>query len=276
MPSGISMMGDTYRWRFPLVSSEGTSMSPLVVRRLTFIVAVAAAAVIHCWAQEVGFVDLTKVGAGTDLRRPPSTPNAGAARGSTEKTDRPCSPSTRGPDSLLTTLVSLDRTYYQVGDQPRFEVTLENVDSVPLGLPFSPHLADLQPQDPAQKFTYSELQVVLWIGGKKTADKGWWSANTGGAVSLYGAEDHAHSMLTLDQGEWIRIIGEGKLTLPTDGPIFELIRSGSVVDHAFAKVSLSRVETLLTATATAKVRHNVCLQQAQSAAVPISLPAPQP
>jgi hypothetical protein len=269
-------MGDTYRWRFLSVFPEGTSMSPMAVRRVAFIVAVAAAAAINCWTQEVGFVDLTQVAADTDLRRPPSTPNAGAARGWTEKTDRPCSPSSGGPDSLLTTLVSLDRTYYQIGDQPRFEVTLENVGSVPLGLPFSPHLADLQPQNPAQKFTYSELEVVLWIGARKTADKGWWSANTGGAVSLYGADDHAHSMVTLDQGEWVRIIGEGKLTLPPDGPIFELIRSGSVVDHAFAKVSLSQVETLLTATATAKVRHNVCLQQVQGEAVPISLPAPQP
>jgi hypothetical protein len=246
------------------------------MRRLPFLVAVAAAAAIHCGAQEVGFVDLTKVAAGTDLRRPPSTPNAGAARGSTEKSDGPCSPSTRGPDSLLTTLVSLDRTYYQVGDRPRFEVTLENVDSAPLGLPFSPHLADLQPQDPAQRFTYSELEVVLWIGGQKTTDKAWWNANTGGTVGLYGADDHAHSMVTIHQGEWVRIIGEGKLTLPPDERIFELIRSGSVVDHAFAKVSLYQVETLLTATASAKVRHNLCLQQAQGAALRISLAAPQP
>ncbi len=138
--------------------------------------------------------------------------------------------------SLRTTLVSLDNTYYQVEDQPRFEVTVENVDSAPLRLPFSPHLADLQPEDPAQKFAYSELQVVLWIGGKT------WDANTGGAVSLYGADDHAHTMVTLNQGEWLRIIGKGKLTLPSDEPVSELIRSGSVVDHAFAKVSLYRLK----------------------------------
>jgi hypothetical protein len=249
-------------------------------RRVTFIVAVVAAAAINCGAQEVGFVDLTKVAARTDLRRPPSTANTGAARGGVEETyDERCPPSTRGLGSLLTTLVSLERTYYQVGDQPRFEVRLENVDSAPLGLPFSPHLADLQPQDPAQKFTYSELEIVLWIGGKKTTDKGWWNANTGGGVGLYGADDPAHSMVTLHQGEWVRILGEGKLTFPPEGPagpIFGLIRSGSVVDHAFAKVSLFQVETLLTATATARVRRKLCLEQAQGEAIPISLPAPQP
>ncbi len=180
-----------------------------------------------------------------NLRRPPSTPNAGeAARGGIQEHHHElCSPlelfglgrSTQQA-SLRTTLVSLDNTYYQVEDQPRFEVTVENVDSAPLRLPFSPHLADLQPEDPAQKFAYSELQVVLWIGGKT------WDANTGGAVSLYGADDHAHTMVTLNQGEWLRIIGKGKLTLPSDEPVSELIRSGSVVDHAFAKVSLYRLK----------------------------------
>jgi hypothetical protein len=56
---------------------------------------------------------------------------------------------------LRGTLVSLD-TDYHIGDEPRFEVTIENAGSSPLRVLFSPHLADLQPQDPAQKFAYSE------------------------------------------------------------------------------------------------------------------------
>ena len=44
---------------------------------------------------------------------------------------------------------------HQVEDEPTFEVTVENVGSTPLSILFSPHLADLQPEDPAQKIAYS-------------------------------------------------------------------------------------------------------------------------
>ncbi|HXY49371.1 MAG TPA: hypothetical protein VEI01_07970 [Terriglobales bacterium] len=166
--------------------------------------------------------------------------------------------------------MSLDRTYYQVGDEPTFEVTVKNIDPAPLRLPFSPHLADLQPEDPAQKFAYSELRLVLWIAGGKE-----WSANTGGEVTLYGADNHPHTMLTLNQGEWVRIIGKGKFALPTYGPIIELIHSGHAVDHVYAQVSLYRAETVLTATATATARRNLCLGHTDGQSVPITLGSPQ-
>jgi hypothetical protein len=79
--------------------------------------------------------------------------------------------------------------------------------------------------------------------------------------------------VALNQGQWIRIIGKGKWTLPSDEPVSGLIRSGNVADHAFARVSLYQVETLLTATTTAMVRR--CLQQAQGESVPLSIPVPQ-
>src|SRR6516165_3985874 len=72
-----------------------------------------------------------------------------------------CFDSTKNAGTLRTALVSLDRTHYQIGDEPVFEVTVENVGSAPLRIPFSPHEAGLQPEDPAQKFAYSELHVVL-------------------------------------------------------------------------------------------------------------------
>jgi hypothetical protein len=54
----------------------------------------------------------------------------------------------------------------------------------------------------------------------------------------------------LNPGEWVRIIGKGKFVLPADGSVGERIHSGHAVDHAYAQVSLYRLETLLTPTAT--------------------------
>jgi hypothetical protein len=224
---------------------------------------------VTCPAQEVGSVDLTTVAARTDLRRPGGTPPEGASVTGTGST-MACFASTRQAVALRISLVSLDRTHYQVGDEPTFEVTVENVGSEPLRIPFSPHLADLQPEDSAKKFAYSELQLVLWVAAGEV-----WSASTGGGISLYGAEDHADTMVTLRPAESVRIIGKGKLALPDQGPTVGLIHAGHVVDRVYARVSLYHVETLLTATAEATVRREVCPGQTQGQGVPIVLSVPK-
>jgi len=228
-------------------------------------VAAASALGARCAAQEVGFVDLTKVTAHRGLRHPSPTRGANEARSGVQEV-RPCFDSVNSEGELRATLVSLDRTHYQVGDEPTFEVTVENVSSASLRIPFSPHLADLQPENPAQKFTHSELQLVLWIAAGTE-----WRANTGGGVTLYGAEDHPNTMLTLNPGEWVRIIGKGKFVLPAEGVSAELIPSGHPIDHVYAQVSLYRVETLLTPTTAATLSREVCLRHAQGETVPLAL-----
>jgi len=225
-----------------------------------------AALVANCPAQEIGFVDLTKVTARTEFRRPSPIGKGNEARGGTGFDDLFSCPhsGTDNPD-FRSTLVSLDRSHYQVGDEPTFELTIENLVSAPLRIPFSPHVADLQPKDPAQKFSYLELQVELWIGGKE------WRQN-GGGFSLYGDENHPHTMVTLNQGEWVRIIGEGRFSNPADGSASELIGS---VDRAYADVSLIQDEILLTAKATGRVRHKVCLRETWGRSIPIVLTDPQ-
>ena len=181
-----------------------------------------------------------------------------------------CFDSPHQAGALRVSLVSLDRTHSKVGDEPTFEVTVENIDSAPLRIPFSPHLADLQPENPGKKFAYSELQLELWVAASEV-----WSANTGGAISLYGAEDHAGTMATLRPGESVRIIGKGKLALPDEGRAVRLIHAGHVVDRVYARVSLYSVEALLTATAAATVRREVCPGQKQGQSVPIVLSVPK-
>jgi hypothetical protein len=182
-----------------------------------FLALAVTATFCSCPAQEVASVDLTKVAARVDLRRPKATsPVPGGYRGTGET--RPCFDTTHDAGGLRTTLVSLDRTHYQVGDKPRFEVTVENSGPAPIRIPFSPHLADLQPDDPAQQFTYYELQIVLWIAAGER-----WSTDGGGSAILYGANDHANTMLALNPGEWIRVVAMGHFDI--DENLAKLTRS---------------------------------------------------
>ena len=236
------------------------------VRYLTRALAVVAAIISICPAQEIASLDLTKIAARVDLRRPEATSPVTGGYSGTEET-RPCFDSTHKAGALHTSLVSLDRTHYQVEDDPIFEVTVENVGSASIRIPFSPHLADLQPKNPAQKFAYSELHITLWIAaGEK------WSTNTGGGVILYGSLDHANTMLTLNPGERVRIIGKGHLIL--DEHLVKLAMSDHPADHVYVQASLYRDETLITPTQSATTSREVCLAQTQGQSVPIQLAIP--
>jgi len=167
----------------------------------TVVFAVAAILIATSSAQEVAFLDLTKV-VHRGLRRPESKLSSNEHYSGAQVTS--CLDSAQNIGALRTSFLSLDRTNYQFVDEPIFEVTVENVGSTELRIPFSPHLGDLQPEDAAQKFAYSELRITLWI-----AAGDHWTTNTGGELSLYGNEDHANTMLTLNPGEWVRVIGKG-------------------------------------------------------------------
>jgi hypothetical protein len=183
-------------------------------------------------AQEVGFVDLTQIEARTELRHP--------ARRSDDATDRrgggsivdsrndQCDVRNAPKDAgaLRTTLVWLDRDEYAVGDHQKFEVRIENVGSVPFEMPFSPHLADIQPVEASQKFGYSVVRLEFGIGGTK-----WdWTSSESGELALYGIQSDPGTMLTMRPGEWVRIIAAGKITRPEN--VMSFIRNGDAVNHA--------------------------------------------
>ena len=239
---------------------------PHPVSYLSLALAVAIAFVFTCRAQEVASLDLTRVAVRDSLRRPKATSPVTGGYSGTETTS-PCLDSTQEVGALRTSLVSLDRTHHQLGDEPRFEVTVENAGSTPVRIPFSPHLADLQPENPAQKFAYSKLQVTLWIAASKQ-----WSTSSGGGVALYGADDHANTMLTLNPGEWVRVIGKGHFSLDED--LVKLSTSGQPADYVYVKSSLYRQETLITPTLSATASREACLAQTQGQSVPIQLIIP--
>ena len=214
-------------------------------------------------AQEVRFIDLTLPVEQRDVRRPPATADQSRAHGGTEEMHSGCAPKSQTVGALETTLLSIDRTKYQVGEIPIFEVQIKNVGDGLLELPVATNLVDVQPDDPSQKFAYYVLQLEFWIGGRK------WSSNTGGAVAFYGNKEHTGTTLPLHPGEWLRIRAKGKIELPSE--VDTLTNSGDIISRVSAKSSLYRMETLLTSTATATVAKQICLDDNEGGALPIQV-----
>src|SRR6516165_5894688 len=215
-------------------------------------------------AQDVASIDLTQISPRTDLRRPAQTSmTGGSISGTTES--HACANIDLSVGALRTTLVAVDHTQYQFGNEPVFEVRIENIGSQPLQIPVSPNLADLQPTNPSQKFEFLQLSVALWIGGQR------WNANMGGGGFLYGAESHPETLVSLHTGEWVRIIGKGKIELPLDSGVTDFIRAGDAINHANAQVSVKKTVMQITASTAVSVSQELCISKLQGAAVLIEV-----
>ena len=234
--------------------------------RLNLPLATIAALLSSCSAQEVASVDLTAVEARVDLRRPKATSETTGGHSYAQSTTH-CADSAHKTGAMETSLVSLDRTHYLVGDEPRFEVTLQNTGSEPISIPLSPHLADLPPKDPAKEFAYKELQITLSIASSER-----WSTNTGGTAGLYGDDNHPNTMLTLQSGEWVRVVAKGNIRIH-DG-LIRLIASRFPADHAYAEASLFPEETMVTARQSATVAREICVVQTRGQTMPIQVLLP--
>jgi hypothetical protein len=148
------------------------------------------------------------------------------------------------------------------------------VGSSSITIPFSPNLSDVQPLNPAKKFSYLELNITLWMGSGER-----WGSSTGGQVGLYGVKTHLDSVLTLHPGEWVRVIGQGQLILPEGGTVtfYEALHPLTKEyppDHMYAEASLYRDETLITSTQSATARHEVCLSKEHGESIPIQVNIP--
>jgi hypothetical protein len=217
-----------------------------------------------CAAQQIGSIDLTSTNQSRSLQRPAELDEGRVSHASaSESHEESCNQAPATTATLQTTLLSLDRTIYVVGDEPRFVVRIKNVGTRSTKIPFSSDLASLQPADPSSKFTYFTIVTDLWIGGKK------WKANTGGTITLYGVEDLSESMVILHPGEWVQVVGKGRIELSKDFP--SLVRSGDVVSQANAKSAIFRNELILTAKADALVSTRLCLFEKQGSAVAMNL-----
>jgi len=223
-----------------------------VTRKLAAIglLVLAGGATTTLGAQQAGSIDLTEIKPRVSLRRPPVSAGDATVRHGTGQRYHVCQPVSARP-VVVTTLVSLDRAEYRLDDEPRFDLRITNVGSTPLRVPFSPHLADLQPSDPAAKFAYHEVEIQFYMGGAR------WSTNNGGVVRLYGSEQHRGTMIVLQSGEWAEILGKGHISTIAQVPE----AATDPVKRMYAQIEIYDAETMLTSTDMATVEKEVCLNQ---------------
>jgi len=169
-------------------------------------------------AQEAGYLDLTGVIPRTNLRYPPAPPPKPLPRacknglctgfgiaGASMGVSIGCGAGdSRDPRALKTTLTWLNQIDYQIGDNIEFEIRLDNVGSETMAIPWTPHLADLQPADDSKPFNYLELDLTLDI---KT-DSATVSLPP---VELHGSEEAAGTIVELAPGAWVRVRASVKL-----------------------------------------------------------------
>lgn len=182
-------------------------------------------------AQEVGYLNLLSVVPRTQLRAPAPPPpvcdeNGCSASGGIGGGSIGCGAgSLDDPRALKSTLVFLDRLSYSAGESVEMEIRIENVGRVAMGIPWSPHLADLQPADETARFSYSNLFIDLVL---RTRDG---EIDVPAATELYGNPEHPGTLLILQPGEWVRLRLNMALALPVaqirDGdPWSANVRSG--------------------------------------------------
>jgi len=220
-----------------------------------------------CEAQQAASIDLTQIEARDELRRPAARPGDSTKRRGMIQPVNSCDPVPKDAPSVRTTLVWLDRNEHSQGDEVKFEVRFFNAGNVPLKIPFSPHLADLQPQDPSRKFAYSQMSVGLDITGT-VGNTSYIATAGGGSVALYGHETHPETMLTLRPGEWAQIVGTTEMFVSDWPPV---THAKDAINRLDATVSIDQNETLLTSTDAATIERHICLNQTRGPSLPIKL-----
>lgn len=238
----------------------------LTIKSLVGLVALSVCPSI-CRAQQAASIDLTQIEQRDELRRPPAREGDPAGHRGIIEPVNSCYRVPKDAPAVQTTLVWVDQDQYAAGDDIKFEVRILNTGSVPLKLPFSPHLADLQPDDAGRKFAYSELVVGLELSSVLPHESFEYSGG-GGGVTLYGDESHPGTMLTLQPGEWVQIIGKG--TFMGFDSIPEA-NSKDAVKHLNAAITITHNETQLTSADAATTERYVCLNQTAGHDVPIKL-----
>jgi hypothetical protein len=179
----------------------------------------------HLKSQEIKFIDLTSLSQRTTLRHPPAPPPdckegtcTGGGSGGGSIGDG--APDQRDPHALGIYLLRVNPTEIDPAEPFEVEFRVCNTGTVPIEIPVSPHLSDLQPNDESVNFRYFSLALVVAGEGEPQGPK----VTLTGFVELYGSLDHAESMLVLKPGEWIRVRANVKLLAWPLEPVTALFR----------------------------------------------------
>jgi len=161
-------------------------------------------------AQEVAYLDLTNVTARTEVRHPPVPEDECTVHHICEFFKGGVIGGDVAPDdqrAVRTTITWMDRLEYTDGDRAELEAMVENVGQVPIDLPWTPHLADLQPADNTTAFgvaTFGISVELKWPSGE--------SFHLGSLV-FFGSSTHPGTLLNLRPGEWVRLRASTRLSL---------------------------------------------------------------
>jgi len=177
-------------------------------------------------AQEIKYIDLTAVRQRTELRHPPApqsdckegTGCIGSGYGGSILRDG--APNQRDPRALGIYLMRVTPMDINAAEPFQVEFKILNTGTVPIELPVSPHLSDLQPSDESVAFNYSSLALVV----RGEAEPQGPPVDSIGFVELFGSPDHSESMMVLRPGEWIRVSGNVKLLKCPPTPVSARLR----------------------------------------------------
>jgi hypothetical protein len=120
--------------------------------RIGIVVAALVLAASPSLAQEVGHLDLTDPAPRHRIRNPNGGQGGFCEGGGVSGVVIP---------DLTLTLMSVDKLAYSVGEDVTFEVKAENTSTHSIVIPWTLHLADLEPSDPTQPYTYLSAVVAL-------------------------------------------------------------------------------------------------------------------
>lgn len=163
-------------------------------------------------AQEVQYIDLTASPQRTALRFPPpeelANGKAGIGAGGGGGSVGDCAPDIRDPHAAAVYLDSVDASEIDPDKPFAVEFRFVNTGRLPLNIPVSPNLSDLQPADPSVPFSYLSLALAVRIHNR---------IGSSGYIQLYGTGDHKGTTRVLRPGEWIRVKADLKLSPPPSG-----------------------------------------------------------
>lgn len=168
-------------------------------------------------AQEVKYIDLTAIRQRTELRNSPAPPAdckegtgcLGGGYGGGGVGDG--APDWRDPHALGIYLP----TDIDPAEPFQAEFKVLNTGTAPIELPVSAHRSDLQPNDDSVSFNYFSLALVV----RAEAEPDGPPVNCAGFVELFGAPEHAETMMVLRPGEWLRVTANVKLLTPPSAPV---------------------------------------------------------
>lgn len=106
------------------------------------------------------------------------------------------------PEAVVS-LLSLDSTQYEFGQSVAFEVKIQNVGKETIILPWAVNLADFEPENKLETYTYLRGTVSLHFATEKRKLAIY--------SSFYGSPVHAGTLKELRPGEWVTMRARAKL-----------------------------------------------------------------